>query len=60
MNKIRTFKSRVLETKIKKLEAATIAVSWKGSAPPEEHPAIEAEYKKRRMELWNYVMEFII
>lgn len=55
----RTFKTNVLDNKIRKFEAAAIEVSWKGAAPPENEPTIMAEYKKRRQDLWDYILEFI-
>jgi hypothetical protein len=56
----RPFKTRVLDNKLKKFETAVEELAFIGSMDPDDHPAIEANYKKRRLDLWSYILEFAL
>ena len=44
---------------LRKFEAAAIRKAWKGGVHPDSIPAIEAEYKKARIALINYINQII-
>lgn len=56
----RTFKTVVLKRKIQKYEDAAVNLAFKSASDPETHDFIEKDYKQRKQELWDYILEFII
>ena len=44
---------REIERAIKRFEAAAVDLSWLGSEPPSEWPAIRREYKAARSNLFD-------